>query len=274
MISVNWSAPCRRRHHRADAPLTVRVQYRTYRPRDWSLGGFSISEFAGKVTVGDVFPVRMLLKHQGFTLAFNHSVQVVWIDEGGSSFGAKFLELTERERDLLSSFPQPLVSGEVTDVKDVVKRLDRPAPQAPSLPKADQETGQRRTRARRILISGLYLSLGLPAVAYLLFTVYFHTFRIDVDSAVVSLASEPAIARDYGMLKQLYVAQGEQVKAGDALFQLEEVGLTRELEQARLNYATMRQSLRRRKRNSSTKPIECRSTSILLRTNCCQPKKE
>src|SRR5437867_12483954 len=163
-VAVIHEAPSQRRHYRFTSPAAVTISGVRYPTGDCGLGGFRIERFDGRAAVGERLNAVFCIDFQGFEIAFTAAAEVVRTSR--NCLAARFVNLGERESELLKHFTSCIISGEITPVGNLLARIDRPVTPAPAALKTESKTGKKRA-IRRIVIAGLYLAAGAFVAALL-----------------------------------------------------------------------------------------------------------
>jgi len=224
---LNREPPSQRRHYRVTAPAVVVFDDVPYAARDWGLGGFCIERFERNATLGNRLPIQFALAFQGFEISFSAVAEIVRIEN--HSLAAKFAGLGERELGLLQYFATGVGSGQLSVVNGVLAHMDRPVTIVPGVPRLDSPRAERNHRLRRLAIATAYLCAGLLVGSYLLFLLLEKLFRLDIETAVVSMPLEQIVSKDTGQLAEVYVRPGTVLKAGQPLFRLDSDDVRREV---------------------------------------------
>lgn len=230
-VAVTHEPASQRRHFRVTSPAQVSIGGATFPTKDWSVGGFRIRNFNGSAQVGDRTPVQFSLDFQGFAITFVALAEIVRME--GDSLAAKFIDLGERESELLRQFVSAIMSGQVTPVEGVLKHLDRPVTKVALTATNEPVAVQRKRSIRRLAVSAIYVLIGLGVAAYALLTVAGLLMRVTVDTAVTSMPLEQVVSMDVGTIAELYIQPGAEVRAGQALFRVDNEVTARNVEAAR-----------------------------------------
>lgn len=229
-VTVVYEPPSQRRNHRLTSPVKAVISDVCYQTKDWGLGGFSIEDFEGYAVLGDRLDVQFYLNFQGFEISFPASAEVVRISD--SSLAAKFIDLGERESDLLKHFVSGIVNGEIVPSDDVLKRIDRPVTMVPGVPKPEP-TAEKKRRFQQLAIAGGYVVVGLLVGGYLLLTLLGFILRLDIQTAVIGTPLEQIVSQDLGSIAESYVQVGTAIRAGQPLLRLRNELVTRDVQLAR-----------------------------------------
>lgn len=246
-VAVTHEPASQRRHFRVTSPAQVSIGGASFPTKDWSLGGFCIESFgassqASSTLVGDRIPIQFSLDFQGFAITFAALAEVVRVDRG--SLAARFIDLGERESELLRQFVAGIMTGQITPVDGVLKHLDRPVTKVALAATSEPEIVRRKRNIRRFVVSSIYVLLGLAITAYALLMLAGIFMRVTVDTAVTSMPLEQVVSMDIGTIAELYVRPGAEVQAGQPLFRVDNEVTARNVEVARQEVKSAEVALR------------------------------
>ncbi len=235
-VRVKRERPDQRRHHRVTAPIFVDYAGQHMRAADWSLGGLKIEKFEGTLPeIGTEIELGLMLPFQGFDVSFTAKAEVMRRDLATSMFGVRFTEIGERERELMQHFIEELVRGSMVDVEDTIQRIDVPVTPAslePDGPKLVKGTPVKRFPVKTLVMTGVYILLGVVVFGYAGMLAYSNFYRMEVQTAVITAPVETVIAKADGRVSLSDVKPGQQVKAGDIVIKMIDSVLEREIELA------------------------------------------
>lgn len=241
--------PCQRRHHRVTAPLVVSfADSAPQQAADWGIGGLRLDGFAGTLPkVGDVLAVSLELPFQGFNISFEEEVEVLRVDEEAASFACTFPALSERGHDLLRHFLDDLIRGKMATVDDTICRIDVPVTPISTQPDPNPtgEIGLSRWPLKTIVMTGLYLMLGLGIFGYSAALIYSNTTQLEVKTAVVSAPLQVLNMPVDGVVQPILLQEGMPVRMGQELARIEDTKLTARIQEARIRSREARDNLRR-----------------------------
>lgn len=212
-----------RAHVRVTAPAVVTIDGYKYKVDNWSLGGFQISGFKQKVQVGDCLPIQFCLNCQeGINISTNTLIEVVRLSAHKGKLGARFLNLTKVEKQLLQHFVDSLLQGEITAIECAGQKVDVPVQLFSGSSDYAQtiKVSTKRYSKKALLSILIYILLGSGIGGGVLFSLYTALININIKSAVLTQKIEPVISKDSGTLSQVYVREGMKIKAGQPLFRL------------------------------------------------------
>ncbi len=236
-VKVRRERPDQRRHHRVTAPLYVTLSGHRVKAADWSLGGLRIEDFPGEMPA-PLAPLELVLTlpFQGFDVTFDAKAEVVRANPDAGMIAVRFIELGERERELMSHFLEELVRGSMVDVEDTIQRIDVPVTPASLKPDPNpmQQMPVKRWPAKMVAMSAIYAVAGLLIFGYAAILSYTNFFRMEVRTAVITAPLETVTATADGRVAWTDVKPGDPVKAGEVVVKLVDSQLQRELELAEI----------------------------------------
>ncbi len=234
-VKIKRERPDQRRHHRVTAPLYVHYAGQKFRAADWSLGGLRVEGFPGDLpAIGAELALQLTLPFQGFNVTFDAKAEVVRFDQAARMFAVRFVELGERERELMGHFIEELVRGSMSDVEDTIQRIDVPVTPASLTPDASpvKALPVRRRPTKMIVMSSIYAVLGLIVFGYTALILYSNIYRLEVQTAVIAAPIETVAAQAEGRVLLPGKRPGDRVRAGDVIANLMDNQLEREIELA------------------------------------------
>ena len=233
-MKVIRERPCQRRYHRVTAPLMVKLAESApqYRATDWSLGGLRLDGVAGTLPkVGSERNLNLLLPFQGFDIGFELKGKVVRTAKAEKTIAIEFTEVPERSRDLMSHFIEDLIRGQMGTVEDAICRIDIPVTPISTQPDPNPTEGAPVSRwpVKTILMSCLYLLLGIAIFGYGGLLTYSSVMRLEVQSAVVSVPVQTLRMPVDGVLQSVRYSLGDTVKRGAILANIEDPRLAAQI---------------------------------------------
>ncbi len=224
-----------RQYVRLKTPLQVRIGQRIYRAIDWSLSGLKLGGFYYAITPGSTSVVYVQLIFQGFDMGFSVPVVVHRSDATSGELALEFLDMDNRQRELLRYFGDQFQMGRMAHVGDVIKRIDIPVT-PPSEAVDDNSNAQRRQKSTRKAwyMAGIYAVLGLMLTTALIAGLYGRLFRLEVNTAVIGSPVESIVANERGVIESLLVEEGDSVAEGQPLVRVSNSAVQNQLDLARL----------------------------------------
>jgi len=224
--------PCQRRHHRVEAPLFVEFQGIVHRATDWSLGGLRLDHFPGTLPeVDSEVSLTLSLPFQGFEVVYPVRARVVRIVAETTTFAVEFTELGERESNLMEHFIEQLIRGSMMPVEDTIQRIDIPVTPISTQPDINPSSAipLRRWPVKTILMTSLYMLLGLFIISYVGLMIYSNYFRLEIETAVVTVPIETSVTHVDGMVLRVDAQENQIVSAGQPLIWIEDPRLERDI---------------------------------------------
>lgn len=237
-MKITREKACQRLHHRISTPLMVNVAGDDYSALDWSLGGFRLTGWNHRdnIDVGSRVPCRFELPFQGFNIAFDVESEIVRIDENTHEVAQKFVELDDRQTELLEHFVEQLVRGSMIPVQDTILRIDSPVTPVSTKPDPSplEQVPVKRLPLQVMAMSLVYLSMGILLFLLVSITVYENFLSLKVSTAITSTPVEPLMSHADGHIKRVSVAVDEFVGEGTTLLHIESPSVNRKIEGAKI----------------------------------------
>lgn len=216
------------------------------RAADWSLGGLRIEGFPGKVPgVGSEAKLELTLPFQGFDVTFPVKCEVVRTNPKEGMFAVRYIEIGERERELMSHFIEELVRGSMGSVEDTIQRIDVPVTPAslePDKPRI-KELPVQRWPVKTVAMSAFYVIAGLFIFGYAGLVGYTNLVRMEVQTAVINAPVETVTAQVDGRVTWNGLRPGDRVRPGDVILNLIDTQLEREIDLAEIAVAERKAQL-------------------------------
>lgn len=235
-MKITRERACQRLHHRVKTPLAVHLNGDVYQALDWSLGGLRIGGWnkTDSVLVGQIVPCQFHLPFQGFDIGLSVELEVLRIDDENRQLAGQFIDLGDREKELMQHFIEQLIRGSMVPVEDTILRIDSPVTPVSTKPDASpaEQLPNNRLPIRLLAMSAFYLVGGLLLFSLVGLTVYNNFFSLRVETALTSKPVEPIIALQNGRLMNASVTRDQWVREGDELFQMSIPSINRELDEA------------------------------------------
>ncbi|WP_282604569.1 HlyD family efflux transporter periplasmic adaptor subunit [Pelagibius sp. Alg239-R121] len=263
--------PCQRRHHRVTAPLHVTFGCGAkYRSHDWSLGGVSIEGFEGDYpAVGDKVELLLELPFQGYDISFDVEASVIRISEDDRVIAFEFEELTERSHDLMNHFIQDLIRGKMGTIEDAICRIDVPVTPISTEPDPNptQGTAVRRWPVKTLVMSSLYIVLGIFVFGYVGLLLYSNIMRLEVQSAVVSAPLQTVKMPVDGIVRPIRFVEGARVRKGDEIARIDNLRLAGRISDAEIKYNDVKDALWRAEQKFRVEKERLKLYQIINRTD-------
>jgi len=180
-------------------------------------------------------------------VAFFTDVEIVRVSPERGSLAARFLALHPREKEALAfALLDTAKNGERASLLEALSRIGTPVTPTPVVPSA-REAPPPSNRAnvwRRAVYSVVYWLAGFALAAMISLMLYWYFFRLDLEYSVVSLPLYPILSQDIARCQELYVKEGDRVRAGQSLMKVADDALSKDLETAQLQFATATMDVR------------------------------
>lgn len=178
---------------------------------DVSLGGVGLLCEKG-VEVGDVYQIEIKLNLNRIDLSFKAKVKVLSLKDGLA--GTQFVDLDPQKADVLRYIISAYLSGDIADINGLVNVMQRENYIKERKKKAVlQRTAWERVKAG--LGTLFFISLGLLALAYVVYQAYLLFFRIPAAQAMVSTDAYVISMPENGNVRFLIPETQTQVSAGE-----------------------------------------------------------
>lgn len=263
--------PCQRRHHRVTAPLHVTFGCGTKcRSHDWSLGGLSVEAFEADLpALKTTHKLLIELPFQGFDISFDVEATVIRVSEEDRKVAFEFEELSERAHDLMNHFIQDLIRGKMGTVEDAICRIDVPVTPISTEPDPNptEGTAVRRWPVKTIVMSTIYLVLGIFVFGYLGILVYSNVMRLEVQSAVVSAPLQTVKMPVDGIVRPVRFVEGARVRKGEEIARIDNLRLAGQISNAEIKYAEAKEGLWRAEQRFRIEKERLKLYQIINRTD-------
>ena len=231
--------PSQRLQHRVTAPLYVAWGGETVSATDWSLSGLRLDgvDVSLAPDVGANFDMGLTLPFQGFDIGIEVSVDVVRVVPEQGQIAVRFTRLDERARNVLAHFVDELVRGSMVSVEDTIQRIDVPVTPVSTKPDPNPTAAMpvRRWPRKAIVMTTIYILLGIVVFGYAGLVLYANFFKLEVRTAVVSAPLEVVVAQGNGRVLLAGPEAGTTVREGDALMTLTDNDLEHRIDLARVD---------------------------------------
>ena len=234
-MKISREKPSQRRHHRVSTPIDITINDELYNVSDWSLGGFKIDNFTdNNLKPGDEFECHFSLPFQGFFVAFNIDLIAIRADSG--VLAAKFIELNERQTELLEHFIEELVRGNMTSVGDTILRIDSPVTPVSTEPDPNPkgEVPIKRWPTKLIAMTCMYACVGVILFTYIFFTLWSNFLSLEVETGVVTAPIESVVSPTDGKIRKVTASLNQLVSQGSPLINIENPSIEENLERAKI----------------------------------------
>jgi alginate biosynthesis protein Alg44 len=210
-----------RRHSRVKLPSSLVISAQDGKKLklpilDLSATGFAFSSEELQLSVGEFSHGSLVFKFDSLEIGLDVKFQVVGVHgEKNTRYGCEFHELGREEIATLRTIITKFLSGEVTNVKDILSTLSRDnfaKPRQDAVSKA--LTGSEKFRA--LLFTTAFVFLSLLAFAYVLFSIQQHFFVVKATTALISTEANGLFSARNGQVEML-VKSGDKIAKGQPL---------------------------------------------------------
>ncbi len=241
--NIEYHSQDQRKHYRLSTPFLVNVEGKTYKTKDWSIGGLSLENFHRQINQGDILDLKILVKFQGFNIGFDAKAKA--ISTSNNKLRLKFVDLSDRSKNILQFFSHSIISGQMVDIEDTIKRIDIPINLQEE--KVDEYKNKRvpflRLPLKTLFFTIFYLTIGLVLFIYIALVVYSNFVHMKVESAVVSAPIETIVSPFEGVIEKVYVTKDQVLTPREPLISIKDHELEKLLELEKSNQQQARADL-------------------------------
>ena len=222
-------------HHpeiRVTAPAIVTIDELKYQVESWSIEGFQTKGFRQKAKVGDCLPIYFSLSfREGINISTDTVIEIVGLSAIEGKLEARFLNLTQLEKELLQQAIDNLLKGEITPIEAPTQENGTTGEIVSDSSQTNLGYGKilNRLKPKSFFFSLLYLAMGGTLVFYTLRGLHGSLTQMQIKSAVITKPIEPMISTRWGTLSQVYVHEGMKVEAGQPLFRINDEEMARSI---------------------------------------------
>ncbi|MFC3095981.1 HlyD family efflux transporter periplasmic adaptor subunit [Alteromonas sediminis] len=227
--SLVHESETQRRHSRVKIPSTLVMkneqgEEKKYPLLDISASGFAISGEELELTAGDVRSGIVHFQFDSLEIGLKVNFQVV-AKHGNDPvrYGCEFHNLGREEISTLRTIITKFLSGEVTQLDDILTTLSRENFAKERVDFSKALSGSEKLRA--LIFTGVFVFLSLLAFAYVLFSIHQSFFVIKADTAIVSAQTSVATSPRSGPVT-LKVKEGDKVSIGQPIAVIESPALS------------------------------------------------
>lgn len=222
-----WDNPSKDLYLNTSIPLQIGIRNRKFQTQKWNLSGFEIVDFftKKKVKIGFELPVSLVINFKEFNIAISTIAVIEHYDVENLVLSASFKELKEEHKELLNYFIRSIMTGEMSTIDSIIRRVDMPV----DSPKIEHPSGEESSKSvfKRIFFTVLYVLLGGALLGYILLIAYSNFFRLEVKSAVVSSDITTVQAYNEGTVAKIMVSSNDVVDGGHVLLEIDSPRLKR-----------------------------------------------
>lgn len=184
-------------------PIRVAINDITYYCTDWSICAFKITGIYCDLKPGDTCDAYVTIPFHGFDVGFTAKIRVLRHDRQVHELAAEFVNLDARGENILKTFVQGIVSGDMVNIDGIIKRLDQPVTPVSLANQLSDYVPPDLLAVRRRRGMRLYYTAGVVLAVLLLAILYSNFFQIRVDTAFVMGRNDVIIAPAEGDITYL-----------------------------------------------------------------------
>lgn len=234
MSDISHDFSDKRKYYRLSIPVRVTIENQVYKTLDWSVCAIKVGDYAGFLGVNDEIEAAFELNFQGFTVKFTQKIKVLRVDQKSRTLVAEFIEISPRNKEILTYFSKKLITGEFQSFDDVIKHIDIPVNDDYIDKTFQAEPCCDPPLPKRILVYTSYIILGLLVIAYIFHLFYSRAYLMQVESAVVAAKKQTINSPVRGILEAVYAREGESVAESEPLFKVANSNIQKEIEAKKL----------------------------------------
>lgn len=210
-----------RRAHRVDIPLTIVINSKAYKSKDWSMTGAGVENLDLELQKDEIINASIVLAMQEAKLEM--PVKMQFKVKRGAVSGFEFAEISEKNKRVLREFLELSIEGKLDQVDGLLSVYNEPIVDTPikeSVVFSDEEESV--IKQAFVKRSKLYIKLGILFFILLVATIYYNTAYVYRSIGTVSgnfVKISPSVN---GKISQLYVKIGDVVKPKSLLFELDD----------------------------------------------------
>ncbi len=232
VIDIRHEAASQRRHLRVNFPIRVALDGNIYKTLDWSISGVRIGGVEKVHKKGDLVKIRVMIPFQGYDFSFLTSLEILNYNPATQELAGEFTTIGEREQEVLKTFLNGLVMGEMADVDGVLRRIDVPVTPVSLKPDPKEVRSARELERKRELGIRFYIVAGVILSALLLIVLYTNVFQLKVETSVVMSPTDTIISPANGDITFLGEKSPAKIKEGEPLLKVVDPKLEREIQLA------------------------------------------
>lgn len=238
-MKITREKACQRLHHRVATPLNLYHDGRRYTAVDWSLGGFRISDWDAlnnDFAVGDRLSWTFELPFQGFMIGFDVTAEAVRSIPETGQLACQFIDLDDRQTELMNHFIEQLVRGAMVPLKDTILRIDSPVTPVSTEPKPSpiEQLPVSRIPLPMVMMSLLYLTLGIGLFSLATITLYDNFLSLKVNTAATSAPRETIVSLVDGRISRVSTTLDSPINEGMPLLTIESPLLTKQIAESKI----------------------------------------
>jgi len=210
-----------RRAHRVDIPLTIVVNSKAYKSKDWSMTGVGIDNLDLELQKDEIINASIVLAMQEAKIEM--PVKLQFKIKRGTITGFEFAEISEKNKRVLREFLELSIEGKLDQVDGLLSVYNEPIIDTPikeSVVLSDEEESV--LKQAFVKRSKLYIKLGILFFILVLATIYYNTAYVYRSIGTVTgnfVKISPSIS---GKIDRIHVKVGDVVKPKTLLFELDD----------------------------------------------------
>ena len=211
----------RRKYIRVDSPALVILDKDRYLVSDWSAGGFQINGLKQQVKIGDCLPIQLRISFKSsLDISLKALVEVTWLTQTDKSAGFNFVSLESYERQLLNDIIDDILEGEniAADDINITEDIETKLTNLEAVKNKKDNSHKQRKKFWLELI--LLFSLGSLIITAALLALYRAIIYIEIKQAAMKNPVEIITSNHRGLITNMYVKQGQEVKKNEFLFSM------------------------------------------------------
>ena len=208
-----------RKSYRTSIPLQVVIEGHTYNAIDWSLTGLALSSLHKQLSVGQLIDATLVLAMHEAHISIPVTLHHEYTEDGRSGFS--FVDLSEKNKNVLRRFIEMVIEGSVDRVDDIVAIYEEPKIDTPiqtPVTLQDEEAQALSVSFRRTAFKYLLFALFVLMIFGALF---FYNLRYTYKGSGIVAGNDLKIYTSVNALvEKIYVHEGDQVEKGMPLVDL------------------------------------------------------
>ena len=210
-----------RRAHRVDIPLTIVINSKAYKSKDWSMTGAGVDNLDIELQKDEIIDASIVLAMQEAKLEM--PVKMQFKVRRGSVSGFEFAKISEKNKRVLREFLELSIEGKLDQVDGLLSVYNEPIVDTPikeSVVLSDEE--ESALKQAFVKRSKLYIKLGILFFILLITTIYYNTAYVYRSIGAISgnfVKISPSVS---GKIDKIHVKVGDKVEPKTMLFELDD----------------------------------------------------
>ncbi|EGF90083.1 type IV pilus assembly PilZ [Asticcacaulis biprosthecium C19] len=224
-LKIVHEASSQRQHVRLRVPITVTIGDDTYEATDWSVAGLGAGPFAIVPAVGQIVPLTLIFKFEGFAFELAVKGEVKQANPETKFAGFAFVDVAPNSLSLLQYLIGAQLSGEMVTSGDVLAIIKRENFTGARL-QAKEDAGQKKSimpTVQRLVLLAILWSIGLGLVGYIGYSAFARGFVVRADGVLASPDAQMLRAPKAGTVLSVDAKPGERVLPNQNLSSLEAI---------------------------------------------------